>query len=136
MKYVSLLGRILFSLIFLMSSFGHFSASSVGFAVAKGVPAASFLVPFSGVMELVGAISIMLGYKAKWGAWLLVLFLVPVTFMMHNFWTITDPMMRQMDMVMFLKDIGLMGAALFFAYNGTGALSLDNRKAAPAKVNA
>lgn len=136
MKYISLLGRILFSLIFLMSSFGHFSASSIGYAVAKGVPAASFLVPFSGVMELIGAISIILGYKAKWGAWLLVLFLVPVTFMMHNFWTITDPMMRQMDMVMFLKDIGLMGAALFFAYNGTGALSLDNRKTVPAKVNA
>jgi putative oxidoreductase len=127
MKFIPLLGRILFALIFLMSSFGHFSAESIGYAASKGVPAASFLVPFSGVLELLGAISIILGYRAKLGGWLIVAFLVPVNFMMHQFWTIADPVMQQMDMIMFMKNLGLTGAALLIAYFGAGPLSLDNR---------
>ncbi len=127
MKFIPLLGRILFSLLFLMSAFGHFSAESIGYAAAKGVPAASFLVPFSGVLELLGAVSIILGYRAKLGGWLIVAFLVPVNFMMHQFWTIADPMMQQMDMIMFMKNLGLTGAALLIAYFGAGPVSLDSR---------
>lgn len=127
MKYAVLAGRILFSLLFLMSGFGHFSAAPVAFASASGVPAASILVPLSGVIEILGAISIIIGYKAKWGAWLIVLFLLPVTFLMHKFWTVTDPMMQQMDMAMFMKNLGLAGAALLIAYFGAGPLSIDNR---------
>jgi putative oxidoreductase len=127
MKYALLAGRILFSLIFLMSSFSHFSPESAGFAAAKGVPAASVLVPISGVVELLGALSIILGYKTKWGALLIVIFLLPVTFMLHNFWTATDPMAQQMDMAMFMKNIGLLGGALIISYFGAGPLSIDNR---------
>ncbi len=129
MKYILLTGRILFSFLFIMSAFGHFSAQSIGFATAQGVPMANILVPFTGIMEFVGALSIILGYKAKLGAWLLVLFLVPVTFAMHKFWTITDPMMHQMDMVMFMKNISMTGAALMIAYFGSGELSIDNKLA-------
>lgn len=93
MRYVPLVGRILYSLIFLMSGLTvHFSAQGVQFAEAHGVPAASVLVPLSGILEILGALSIILGYRAKLGAWLLVLFLVPVTFTMHAFWAVTDPM--------------------------------------------
>jgi len=127
MKYTLLLGRILFSLIFIMSSFGHFGEQSIGYAASKGVPIASILVPLSGIIELVGGLSILLGYKAKYGAWLIVLFLIPVTFMLHNFWTITDPMAQQMDMAAFMKNISMTGAALMIAYFGTGPLSIDNR---------
>ncbi|RYE25327.1 MAG: DoxX family protein [Sphingobacteriales bacterium] len=126
MKYILLTGRILFAFLFLMSAFGHFSAQSIGFAAGMGVPMANILVPFTGIMEFVGAMSIILGYKAKLGAWLLVLFLVPVTFAMHKFWAITDPMMHQMDMVMFMKNISMTGAALMIAYFGSGELSIDN----------
>lgn len=127
MKYTLLLGRILFSLIFIMSSFGHFGEQSIGYAASKGVPMASILVPLSGIIELVGGLSILLGYKAKYGAWLIVLFLIPVTFMLHNFWTITDPMAQQMDMAAFMKNISMTGAALMIAYFGTGPLSIDRR---------
>jgi putative oxidoreductase len=108
MKYAALTGRILFSLIFLAGGLGHFSAQSIGYAASQGVPLASVLVPISGVISIAGALSILLGYKAKLGAWLLVIFLVPVTLMLHKFWTIQDPMMRQMDMVMFMKNLGLL----------------------------
>lgn len=127
MKYILLAGRILFSLIFLLSSSGHFSEPSIGFAASKGVPMASFLVPLSGIIELIGALSIILGYKARYGAWLIIVFLIPVTVMLHNFWTITDPMAQQMDMAAFMKNVSMIGAALMIAYFGPGPLSLDNR---------
>ncbi len=88
---------------------------------------ASIAVPFSGCMALIGAISIIIGFKARWGAWILVAFLIPVTLMMHNFWAISDPMMHQMQMTMFLKNLSLLGGALLIAFYGAGALSLDAR---------
>src|SRR2546430_6719162 len=73
---------------------GHFSAGYIGYAAQAGVPAPGLLVPLSGVIAILGGLSVTLGYKAKVGAWLLVLFLVPVTLKMHAFWAVTDPMMR------------------------------------------
>ncbi len=127
MKYIPLIGRTLFSLIFLMTIMGHFSAGAIGYATSAGVPMASFLVPLSGVVAFLGALSIILGYKAKIGAWLIALFLIPVTFMMHKFWTITDPMMMQMQMSIFMKNISILGGALMIAYFGAGPMSLDAR---------
>jgi putative oxidoreductase len=134
MKTTTLVGRILFSLIFLAAVPGHFKSETVAYAAASGVPLASLAVPASGVLALLGALSIAFGYKARWGAIALVAFLVPVTVMMHNFWSVTDPMTRQMQMVMFMKNIGLIGGALMFAVNGAGALSLDARYAARTSV--
>jgi putative oxidoreductase len=125
MKFILLLGRILFSLIFLNTVVFHFSKDAASYAASKGVPASSFLVPASGIIALLGALSIILGFKARWGAWLIVLFLVPVTFMMHNFWAIDDPMMRQMQMSMFMKNLSMLGGALIIAYFGSGPLSVD-----------
>jgi putative oxidoreductase len=125
MKYIPLVARILYAPLFIMSLMSHFSAASVGYATAQGVPMASFLVPFSGIMAGIGGLSILIGYKAKWGAWLLVLFLVPVTIMMHNFWAVKDPMMMQMQMAFFIKNFALVGTALLFVYFGAGPLSID-----------
>jgi len=132
MKYAVLAGRILFSLIFLIGGLGHFSAQSIGYAASQGVPMASFLVPVSGVIAIIGSLSVITGYKAKLGAWLLVIFIIPVTFSLHRFWNIPDPMVKQMDMVMFLKNIGLLGGALFIAFFGAGPLSIDQRAESPA----
>jgi putative oxidoreductase len=85
------------------------------------------LVPISGIMSIVGGLSILLGFHGKLGAWLLALFLVPVTFTMHNFWAVKDPLMQQVQMAMFLKNISMLGSALFFTQIGTGPLSLDSR---------
>jgi len=128
MKAIPLIGRIFFSLIFLQTAFGHFSGKTIAYAASQHVPLPSLLVPFSGVLAILGGLSIALGYKARWGAWLIVVFLVPVTIMMHNFWTITDPMMRQMQMVMFMKNISMLGGALLITYFGSGPLSIDAQK--------
>ena len=125
---VTLAGRILFSAIFIMSGFLHFSQAEIGYAAQAGVPMARLLVPASGLLALAGGLSILLGYRAKIGGWLLVLFLVPVTLMMHNFWAVKDPMMAQMQMAMFLKNVTIIGGALLISQFGTGALSLDARR--------
>ena len=127
MKALVPIGRVLFSLIFLAAGAGHFSAQSIGYAASQGVPMASFLVPASGVLAVIGALSIILGYKAKFGALCIVVFLLPVTFTMHAFWNVTDPMMKQMHMAMFMKNISILGGALLIMYFGAGPLSIDNR---------
>ena len=86
-----LLGRFLFVAIFLMAGANHFSRQTIAFAASQGVPLASVTVPFSGILALAGGLSILLGYRARLGAWLIALFLVPVTLMMHKFWAIADP---------------------------------------------
>jgi putative oxidoreductase len=125
MKIIVLIGRILFSLNFIMAFMSHFSAQGVGYAQMMHVPMAGFLVPFSGVMAVVGGLSVLLGYKAKWGAWLLVIFLIPVTFLMHAFWNVTDQMMMQMQMAIFMKNMAMLGAALLITYFGAGPMSID-----------
>ncbi|HEV3218878.1 MAG TPA: DoxX family protein [Candidatus Acidoferrales bacterium] len=123
-----LAGRALFAAIFLMSAPMHFTAQEIGYASSVGLPLAGLLVPFSGVLALLGGLSILLGYRARVGAWLIVLFLVPVTLIMHKFWGIADPAVAQMQMVMFMKNASMLGAALMFTYLGAGPLSLDARR--------
>jgi putative oxidoreductase len=91
MRFVVPVGRVLFSLIFVVAARRHFTQEGIQHASSLGVPLAGFAVPLSGVMATLGGISIAIGYKARWGAWLLVAFLLPVTFMMHAYWTIADP---------------------------------------------
>src|SRR5215467_885285 len=125
MRYVVLLGRILFSLMFVTASFGHFTAGTIGYAAAQGVPLASIAVPVSGVMALLGGLSVAFGYKAKLGAWLLVLFLVPVTTMIHRFWGLRDAQATMMQQIHFMKNLSMLGGALLISYFGSGPLSLD-----------
>jgi len=124
---VVLLGRFLFALIFLLAGPSHFSQQTIAFATSQGVPLANFAVPASGILALLGGLSILLGYRVKFGAWLIVLFLLPVTFMMHKFWGISDPVAAQTQMAMFMKNIALVGSALFISQFGAGPLSLDSR---------
>ncbi|MGC1370885.1 MAG: DoxX family protein [Candidatus Sulfotelmatobacter sp.] len=121
------LGRLLFALIFIMSGPRHFTSPIIAYAASQGVPLASIAVPFSGALAILGGLSILLGYRAKIGGWLIVAFLVGVTPMMHNFWAVTDPMMHQMQMIMFMKNLAMLGGALLITQFGSGPWSLDRR---------
>lgn len=121
-------GRALFAAIFVSAGIGHFGAESIGYAAAAGVPFASILVPASGVLSLLGGLSILVGYRARLGALALIAFLIPVTVAMHPFWSITDPMMQQMHQVMFFKNLGLLGGALLIGHFGAGPYSVDARR--------
>jgi putative oxidoreductase len=125
---VVILGRFFFALIFLMAGANHFNKQTIGYAASQGVPLAAIAVPLAGVLAIAGGLSILLGYRAKLGAWLIVLFLVPVSLMMHKFWTVTDPMMAQIQMILFMKNISMLGGALLISQFGAGPLSLDARR--------
>jgi putative oxidoreductase len=127
---VVLLARFLFALIFIMAGPNHFVSQTIAFAGSQGVPLASIAVPLSGAIAILGGLSILLGYRAKVGAWLVVLFLALVTPALHKFWTIADPMMHQMQMIMFMKNLSMLGGALLITQFGAGPWSLDNRSAA------
>ena len=126
---VVVLGRFLFALIFLMAGANHFNKQTIGYAASHGVPLAAIAVPLSGVLAIAGALSILLGYRAKLGAWLIVLFLVPVSLMMHKFWTVTDPMMAQIQMILFMKNVSMLGGAVLISHFGAGPFSLNARRA-------
>ena len=126
MKYITLLGRVLYSFIFITAAPGHFKAGTIAYAASTGVPMANILVPLSGALALLGGLSVLLGYKAKCGAWLLVVFLVPVTLMMHKFWGLPDPNAAMMQQIMFMKNVSMMGAALLITQFGSGPASLSD----------
>ena len=125
---VVVLGRFLFALIFVMAGANHFNKQTIGYAASQGVPLASIAVPLSGVLAIAGGLSILLGYRAKLGAWLIVLFLIPVTLMMHKFWAVTDPMMAQLQMILFMKNVSMLGGVLLISQFGAGPYSLDARR--------
>lgn len=124
MDVLVLVGRVLFSLIFLGSGYGHLAQRQMmaGYAASKGLRGANLMVPLTGVQIIVGALMVALGIWPDVGALLLVAFLVPTAFVMHRFWAETDPAARAMEQTQFLKDLSLAGAALVmfavFAYLG------------------
>jgi len=109
-----LIGRLLLGGFFINSGFKHFSNLTMmaGYSQSKGIPSPKAAVVFSGLLLLIGGLSILLGVYPTVGTIALVLFLVPVTFMMHAFWKVKDPMARMGETVNFTKNLALLGAAL------------------------
>src|ERR1700747_1107850 len=115
---IVLLGRLFFGLIFTLAGPNQFSSQTIAYAASHGVPAASLAVPLAGVLAIVGGLSVLLGYRAKIGAWLIALFLIGVTPAMHNFWAISDPMAHQMQFIHFMKNLSMLGGALMVTQLG------------------
>lgn len=119
--WMHIAGRVLFGVSVMMLSMGHFTQTDgmAGYAKGMGVPSPKAAVLVSGAVVWIGAILIVIGWHRFIGAGLIVLFLLPVTFMMHAYWNVSDPNARMIDRVMFWKNLGLMGGALFMAcYSG------------------
>lgn len=114
MDLIIVIGRILFGGFFLMSGINHFTKleAMTGYAKYKKLPAAKLGVLISGLMLVIGGISIILGYYADLGALLLAIFLILAAVIFHNFWKETDATAKQNEMLGFMKDMALAGAAL------------------------
>jgi len=126
--YLVPLGRLFFALIFLQAVPMHFTSQGVVYAAQAGVPLASVWVPLSGLLALVGGLSVLFGFRARIGALLLILFLVPVTLTMHAFWAVPTIELARMQMVMFMKNLSILGGALLIAYFGAGPISIDAQR--------
>jgi putative oxidoreductase len=114
MDIAFLVGRIIFGGYWLMASFNHFKNlnSMSGYAKVKGTPFPELAVAGTGVVLLVGGLSMLLGVYPVSGIILLIIFLLGVSVQMHNFWKVDDAQMKQADMINFTKNMALVGALL------------------------
>ena len=112
-----LTGRVIVGLYYLSAAaMTHFAglSTAAGYAASKGVPFPTVAVIGSGLLLVVAGLTLLTGWHPKVGVAALVLFFVPVTFMMHAFWRISDPMARMAEMVNFTKNLALLGSSLMF----------------------
>ena len=120
-EFLALLGRLLLAVIFLASAFGKITnfEATTRYMDAHGMPLAPLFCAAAIALEAFGAISLMLGYMARWGAVALTAFLVAVTWIFHS-----SPDQR----IQLLKNLAIMGGLLQVAAFGVGEISLDGRE--------
>ena len=130
--YAALAGRILLSIIFIVSGVGKLMnwKGTESYMVSQGMPSApaavTFLLVMAVVFELGGGLALLAGWQARLAAVALVIFLIPATFIFHDFWTFSGEA-RQMQMVNFLKNLAIMGGLAQVIAYGSGRLSLGAR---------
>ena len=117
MAQAFLLGRLIFGGFFLYNGLNLFlgHATAAQYAAAKGVPFAEVAVLVAGALIVFGGASILLGFQPHLGIAAIVVFLLGVSFPMHDFWAAADPATRLNEMVNFTKNMALMGSALMLA---------------------
>lgn len=116
----ALAGRALIALIFLLSGIDKFvhHAATLGYMKGAGLPYPEALLVASGVIEVLAAAAIVIGWKTRWAAAALFLWMIPVTLVFHN------PSGGQDAMIHFMKNLAIMGGLLVLWASGPGALSL------------
>ena len=118
---ISLIGRLLFTLIFFLSGVTHFTdIEGYTSLMHESIPFRTFWVLISGVVELAGATMILFNRSARLGGWLIVLFLVPVTFTVHGYEMVSadSAEMRAIQLSFFLKGLAMTGCALLITQLG------------------
>ncbi len=120
-SFAVLIGRILLVLIFLKSGIGKIEnfQGTAQYMAGHGMPYANFFLVGAIFCELVGSITVILGYFARYGTVLLLIFLIPTTLIFHNIWV--DPKM----MIHFMKNVSMFGGLLVLLSFGPGRISLD-----------
>ncbi len=118
--YAPLVARVLLGLIFVVSGANKIASfeGTQQYMAEYGLPAKGFLLVGATVVEVAGGLSIMLGYGARIGAAVLILFLIPATLIFHTDFS------QQTQVVMFLKNLSIMGGLLLLAAHGPGSYSL------------
>jgi len=127
---VPLIGRILISVVFILGGIGKISGFSMeeGMVAAKHLPLPAVALGIALVLELVGGLAILLGLFTRLTSWILFLYLIPTTFLFHNFWALQG--MDRIDaMVHFEKNLAIMGGLLILATLGAGGISIDAARA-------
>ena len=114
LQILFLIGRIIVGGYFLMAGFNHFANVNMmaGYAQSKGTPSAKAAVVGTGCLLVLGGASFLLGFHPTIGTGLLILFLLGVSFRIHNFWTISDPQARMNEQVHFGKNVAMIGFLL------------------------
>lgn len=125
---LSLIGRILLAVIFLVSGFGKINGFEglIGAIASKGFPAPQVFAVATIVIELGAGLMLVFGWKARWAALLLAGFTAIVTMFFHNFWAMPDAQ-KMMQQIQFMKNLALIGGLLMVMAFGPGRFSVDKR---------
>jgi putative oxidoreductase len=127
---VPLVGRILISAVFIIAGIGKiagFSGEEM-FVASKHLPLPAVALSIAMIIELVGGLAILVGLYTRFTAWIVFLYLIPTTFLFHNFWTMQGGD-RLNNMLHFEKNLAIMGGLLFLASFGAGGFSVDSARA-------
>jgi putative oxidoreductase len=121
-----LLGRVLLSLIFILSGYGKITGweDTSAYMASKGMPLVPLFLLGAIILELGGGLLVAVGYRARIGALALIIFVIPTTLIFHNFWALADPE-RQLQTIMFLKNVSMLGGLLLIVACGAGRFSVD-----------
>ncbi|VXD22258.1 DoxX family protein [Planktothrix paucivesiculata] len=121
MQFIPLIGRTFLATIFIHAAINKIFdfAPTQTMMTEKGLPFAGILLGGTIVFQILGGLSLVLGYKTRLGAWLLILFLIPTTVIFHNFWDVPA------EKIDFLKNLSIMGGLLMITYFGAGPVSVD-----------
>jgi len=116
-----LLGRLLLAYIFIVSGYGKIGgfANTAKYMASKGMAMVEPLLVAAIIIELVGGLMLAVGWKARWAAWAIFLFLIPTTIIFHPVWSSPG------EAIQFNKNLAIMGGMLFVAFMGPGRFSLD-----------
>jgi uncharacterized membrane protein YphA (DoxX/SURF4 family) len=116
MARIHLLGRIVLGAFYLFNAANHFANARImaTYAAARGVPVPTLAVVTGGVLLAIAGVAIILGVFPKLAVGALVLFFVPVTFIMHAFWADQTAVARMNDFVNFAKNVALLASACVF----------------------
>jgi uncharacterized membrane protein YphA (DoxX/SURF4 family) len=128
MNALLVVGRVLFSIVFFANGWAHVTKTKnlVGYAQFKKVPAPKLSIQISGLLLILGALSIALGVYADLGALVIAVLMAIFAVKMHDFWTQSDDQQKQNEKTQFLKDFALAGAALtLFVVVGSAAIGSD-----------
>jgi len=128
--FVVLVARILLSAMFVYSGFGKIMGfeRTVGYIASQGLPLPQLLAIGAILCELGAGVLLLVGFKARWAALAIFLFLIPTTLIFHNFWTApANQVMSQQ--INFMKNVTIMGGMLLVWAFGPGRISLDREAA-------
>jgi putative oxidoreductase len=129
------IGRLLLSAIFIMSGIHKITAWSetADSMTREGMVAVPLFLLGALTFEIVGGLSVLLGYKTRFGALLLIIFLIPTTLIFHDFWTYEGDE-QQMQMIHFMKNLSILGGLFCILTFGPGRLSIDARSPATTRL--
>lgn len=102
-----------------------FLDQTTAYMESKGLTAIPLFLVGAALLELVGGLSLILGYKTRFGAAILLLFLIPTTFIFHDFWN-TAGAYQTLQQIMFLKNLAIFGGLLYVLFDGPGSFSCDS----------
>lgn len=125
---LSLIGRLLLAVIFLVSGFGKIQGFEgvIGAIASKGFPMPQVFAAATIAIEVGAGLMLVFGWKARWAAFLLAAFTVVVSFFFHNFWAV-PPAQKMTEQINFMKNLAVVGGLLFVMAFGPGRLSVDKR---------